>query len=104
MTSIQSGEIASAMPLPEKYRNQLLESHELAERLARRDTRRAWARVLGEIVLWTSLGLVGIALAWHTFDAQLGWVYWWTGAIVWVAGVSAAVITAYLRGEKRGDW
>jgi hypothetical protein len=92
------------MPLPEKYRQQLIESHEAAERKARRDTLLAWGRVLGEIVLWTLLGLVGIGLAWHTLDIQLGWVYWWSGAIVWVGGVSAAVVTSYRRGEKRGDW
>jgi hypothetical protein len=92
------------VPLPEKYRRQLIESHEAAERQARRDTRREWARVLGEIVLWTLLGLVGIGFAFHALDVELGWVYWWASAIVWVAGVSAAVITAYLRGQQRGDW
>lgn len=92
------------MPLPEKYLRQLIESHEAAERHARRDTRREWARVLGEIVLWTVLGLVGIGLAFHALDIQLGWVYWWAGAVVWAGGVSAAVLTAYRRGEDRGDW
>ena len=92
------------MPLPEKYRRQLIESYEAADRQARRDTWREWARVLGEIVLWTLLGLVGIGLAFHALDVELAWVYWWSGAVVWVAGVSTAVITAYLRGEDRGDW
>lgn len=63
-----------------------------------------WARVLGEIVAWTLVGLGGIGLAFHALDIQLGWVYWWAGAAVWVAGVSAAVIAAYVRGEDRGDW
>jgi hypothetical protein len=92
------------MPLPEEYQRQLIESYEAADREARRDRWRAWARVLGEIVVWTVLGLVGIGLAFHAVDVQLGWVYWWIGAVVWVAGVSTAVTTAYLRGEERGDW
>ena len=92
------------MPLPEKYIQQLIASHEAAERRARRDTWREWARVVGEIVLWTLVGLVGIAFAFHAVDVQLGWVYWWAGAVLWVAGVSTAVITAYRRGEERGDW
>jgi hypothetical protein len=92
------------MPLPEKYIQQLIASREAAERRARRDTWREWARVLGEIVLWTLVGLVGIAFAFHAVDVQLGWVYWWAGAVLWVAGVSTAVITAYVRGEERGDW
>jgi hypothetical protein len=92
------------MPLPERYLRELIERHEATERQARRDTWREWARVLAEIVLWTVLGLVGIGLAFHALDIELGWVYWWAGAVVWVAGVSAAVLTAYRRGEDRGDW
>jgi hypothetical protein len=31
-------------------------------------------------------------------------VYWLSGCIVWIGGVSAAVLSAYRRGEERGDW
>lgn len=92
------------MPLPEQYRQQLIESHEAAERKARIDTLREYARVIGEIILWTLLGLVGIGLAFHAIDEDIGWVWWWLGAVVWVAGVCVAVITAHRRGEERGDW
>jgi hypothetical protein len=92
------------MPLPEKYRRQLMESHEAAERVSRWDSWLAWARVLGEIVFWTLLGLLGFGFAFHTLDYHLGMVYWWAGSIVWVAGVSTAVLTGYRRGEERGDW
>jgi hypothetical protein len=92
------------MPLPEQYRRQLMESHAAAERESRWDAWREWARVLGEIVFWTLAGLGGIGLALHTFDYQLGRIYWWAGCIVWIAGVSAAVLSAYRRGEERGDW
>ena len=92
------------MPLPEKYLRQQIESHAAAEREARRDSRRAWIRVLGEIALWTLLGLGGFGLAFHTLDFELGMVYWWGGSIVWVAGVTVAVLSAHRRGEERGDW
>jgi len=92
------------MPLPEKYQRQLMERSEAAERESRWDAWRAMGRVVGEIMLWTMLGLVGIGFAFHTGDYRLGVVYWWTGAIVWVAGVSHAVLSAYRRGEERGDW
>ena len=92
------------MPLPEKYRRQLMERSEAAERESRWDSLRALGRVVGEITLWTVLGLVGIAFAFHTFDYSLGMVYWWSGAVVWVAGVSVTVLAAYRRGEERGDW
>ncbi len=92
------------MPLPEKYRRQQAERHRIAEAEARRDTRLAWLRVLGEIVFWTAAGLGCLGLAFHTFDFELAAVYWWTGCIVWTAGVSAAVLSAHRRGRERGDW
>ncbi len=92
------------MPLPEKYRRQLLETHAAAEREARWDVWRAMARVIGEIVLWTLLGLFGIGLALHTLDYELGKVYWLAGSVVWITGVSAAALSAYRRGSDRGDW
>lgn len=92
------------MPLPEQHYRQQIQDHEVAEREARRDSRRAWARVLGEIMLWTLLGLAGFGLAFHTFDFGLGMVYWWAGCVVWVGGVSTAVLSARRRGEERGDW
>ena len=81
-----------------------MERSDNAERQSRWDSWRAWARVAIEIMLWTVLGLAGIALAFHTNDERLGMVFWWAGSIVWVAGVSAAVLSAYRRGEERGDW
>jgi hypothetical protein len=92
------------MPLPEKYLRQQIEGRLLAEREARRDTRLAWVRAVGEIVLWTLAGLGCLGLALHTFDLQLGRVYWWMGCVVWIGGVSAAVLSAYRRGQERGVW
>jgi len=92
------------MPLPEKYLRQQIEGRRLAEREARRDTRLAWFRALGEIVFWTLAGLGCIGLAFHTFDIQLGKVYWWLGLVVWIVGVSTATVSAYRRGQERGDW
>lgn len=92
------------MPLPERYQKQLMETMEAAEREAKRASRREWARVLGEIVLWTSLGLLCLGMAFHARDEGIGWVWWWTGHVVWVAGDLWAVISAYRRGEDRGDW
>lgn len=92
------------MPIPERYYKELVEQHAQAERRAEQDKRREWIRVLAQIFLWTTLGLVGIALAFHAYDESLGWVYWWAGAFVWVAGWCVTTITAYLRGVRRGDW
>jgi hypothetical protein len=92
------------VPIPERYYAAMVARHEEAERRSRRDRVREWLRVLGEIFLWSSLGLIGLGLALHVLDVERGLVYWWAGAFVWVGGVSTSVITAYLRGVKRGDW
>lgn len=91
------------MPLPERYYKEQIERAAAAEGRATRDTRRGWARAIGEIVLWTTLGLFGLGLALHSTDEQRGWVYWWAGAFVWVAGVSTALFKAYRRAIRRGD-
>jgi hypothetical protein len=92
------------VPISERYYKEIIERHAEAERRAQRDTRREWLRVLAQIFLWTTLGLFGIGLAFHAFDEDRGWVYWWAGAFVWVAGWCVTMITAYLRGVRRGDW
>ena len=92
------------MPMPRKYLLEQIENRRVAERDARRVTRLAWVRVLGEILLWTLAGLGCIGLAFHTFDLQLGKAYWWAGCVVWVGGVTLAVSSAYRRGQERGDW
>jgi hypothetical protein len=91
------------VPTPERYYKEQIERAEEAERQATRDTRRGWGRAIGEVWLWTSLGLVGIAFAFHTSDVGRGWVYWWAGAFVWVAGVSTALFKAYRHAIRRGD-
>lgn len=92
------------MPLPEKYYQQLIERRAASEREARWDEWRELARVVGEITLWTSLGMALVFLAFWTADIQLGRIYWLLGCIVWIGGVSTAVLSAYRRGEERGDW
>lgn len=92
------------MPLPEKYLRQQIENHAAAEREARRVSRLAWLRVIGELAAWTLAGLTGIGMAWHSTNFGIGMAWWWAGATVWVGGVTTALLTAYRRGEKRGDW
>ena len=92
------------MPLPEKYRRQLIETHARAERDSRWDPWLSLARAIGEIALWTVLGASLIFLAFRAFDVELGRAYWLLGCSVWIGGVSFAVLSAYKRGEDRGDW
>jgi hypothetical protein len=64
----------------------------------------ALVRAVAEIVLWTTLGAALIFLAFYVSDVGLGRILWLLGCIVWIGGVSIAVLAAYRRGEERGDW
>ena len=92
------------MPLPDKYHRQLIETHARAEREARWDPWLELARAVGEITLWTVLGATLIFFAFLTFDVELGRIFWLAGCMVWIGGVSFAVLGAYRRGVERGDW
>jgi hypothetical protein len=92
------------MPIPQEYRDALVEKHERSEREARRDTRREMARTLGMILFWTVCGLGMIGMAFHSTDATIGRAWFIGGHVVWIAGVASALHGAYRRGEQRGDW
>jgi hypothetical protein len=92
------------MPLPDKYYRQLIETHAAAEHEARWDGLRAWGRAIGELVLWTLLGMALVFMAFHTNGVAIGRVYWLIGCIVWIGGVAKATLGAYRRGEQQALW
>lgn len=92
------------MPLPEKYQRQLIETNAAAEREARWDAAMAWGRAIGEIVLWTGLGMALVFMAFHVNGVDVGRIYWLIGCIVWIGGVAKATLGAYRRGLDKGLW
>ncbi len=92
------------MPMPQEYRDALIEKHERAEGEARRDTRREMIRVMLTIAGWVACGVGLLGMALHVSDRQVGMVFWWGGHAVWIGGVASAIHSAYRRGEARGDW
>ncbi len=92
------------MPLPDEYRDQLIASHTDAEMHARHETRRDLLRTAGHLAFWVLCGLTLFGFAFHTRDHTIGMMFWWAAHAVWIAGVSGALLAAYRRGEKRGDW
>ena len=92
------------MPLPEKYRQQLLDTHARALRESRWDGLRTWARAVAEITLWTLLGMALVYMSFRTLGVELGRIYWLAGCIVWIGGVAKAVLGAYRRGLEDGLW
>jgi hypothetical protein len=92
------------MPMPQEYRDALVEKHTRAEREARRDTRREMLRVVALIAFWVACGLGLIGMALHVTDRAIGMAFWYGGHAVWIGGVASAIHWAYRRGEQRGDW
>ena len=77
---------------------------ELASRQADRDQWLALLRVCAEMVGWTVAGLVLAGFALHVSDVQTGRILLYAGMVVNIGGVTAAIASAYIRGEQRGDW
>ncbi len=80
-----------------------------AERLAaQREVERAarrgvWLALLG-CVASCAAGMLILAFAFLTKDRQLGFVFFWSGLTLGYAGMAYSLLSAYRRGEARGDW
>lgn len=75
-----------------------------AEREASRSYRWELLRVCVECLASALLGLACMAYALHTTDRGIGAIAWWGGLVVGYGGITIALASAYLRGERRGDW
>ena len=75
-----------------------------AEREARRATRWELLLAMLECVAACLLGLVIMFFAWKVNDPVLGKAFLWGGMAIGYAGMAYALLSAYRRGEERGDW
>jgi hypothetical protein len=75
-----------------------------AERLVSRGYRRELLRVCAECLASAFLGLGCIAYALHTTDRGIGTIALWGGLVVGYSGIALSLGSAYVRGERRGDW
>ena len=92
------------MPIPRKSYHEMIARSEAAHRAAQRETVRDLLRTCGHMVFWVIAGWLLIGLSAYTTREALGWVLYWAGFAVWIPGVLFALLAAYRRGEKRGDW
>jgi hypothetical protein len=75
-----------------------------SERQVARGYRRELARVCAECLGSVFLGLVCLGYALHTTDRGTGAIAFWGGLVVGYSGIVFSLASAYLRGERRGDW
>jgi len=66
--------------------------------------RRDMFRSALECAVSCAVGMLGIGLAVHVHDPATGMIFWWGGLVVGYSGMAVSLVTAYRRGETRGDW
>ncbi len=93
-----------AMPLPRPLLEEMAARRCQERELAERDRRRDMVRTALACVGWCALGLFCIAWAFHTTDEAYGRVAFLAGIAIGNGGVIATLLSAYRRGERRGDW
>jgi uncharacterized membrane protein HdeD (DUF308 family) len=76
----------------------------IAEREAQREARRAmWKALLG-CVASCAAGMFILFFAFWTNDRQLGMIFFWSGMLLGYGGMAYSLLSAYRKGEERGDW
>jgi hypothetical protein len=100
---------APHVPPPRRpTRQELLEAMAVARRreaeVADRIRRRDLVRTALECVAWCAAGLFSMGWAFHTTDEFAGRVAFLVGVGAGNAGILFALLSAYRRGERRGDW
>lgn len=75
-----------------------------SEREVARGYRRELARVCAECLTSAFLGLFCMAYALHTTDRDIGAIAFLGGLVVGYSGITLSLASAYVRGERRGDW
>ena len=92
------------MPLPEDLREELALRYARAEEEANRVKVRDLARTALMCLFWCAAGLFLLSYSVHTTSMTYGRIAFWAGLGIGNGGIIHALATAYLRGEKRGDW
>lgn len=82
----------------------MAEAHLRQAAAAERDRRRDFVRTALECIVCSWLGILLVGWALHTTDATYGRVAFWGGLAVGNGGNVFALLSAYRRGERRGDW
>lgn len=92
------------MPLPDHVLEELGRRRLAEQREAERIRHRDFARTIVQCFFWMTVGLAMIAWALHTTDEQLGSMSFYAGILIGNGGICWTLASAYVRGERRGDW
>jgi hypothetical protein len=98
------GRITPRSPLLQAELERIAEERLAAADEADRAMRWELARVCLECLGSCLLGMLSIGVALHTTDLAVGQIAFWGGMLLGTVGVFLSVLSAYRRGEQRGDW
>jgi hypothetical protein len=92
------------MPVNKKLYEEMQEKREAEHRVAERDRRRALVRTCLFCIMWSVLGLICYAFAFHTTDMGWAQIYQDGAYVITYGGITFTLARAYKKGEDRGDW
>lgn len=92
------------MPLPEELLEQMAARNRAAESRARWDMRTDAVLTALTCLFFSACGIAMIGFALHTTDIWMGRAFFWGGIALGNSGIIFALLAAYRRGERRGDW
>ena len=103
MVSRMTSLVARSPRLQAEYERMARERLE-AERDSARVRLLEFFRVSLECIGSCALGMLGIAIALHSTDHEIGMIFWWGGLVAGYSGMCVSLLAGYLRAEKRGVW
>ena len=92
------------MPLPDDVLDELDVRHRGEREAAEGDTWRDLARTGLLCLVWSAVGIVPILWSAHTTSVAYGRIAFFFGIAAGNGGIIATLLSAYRRGESRGDW
>ena len=92
------------MPIPRDIMEQLVAKRAAEHSAAQRDKVRDLALTAVQCLVWGALGIFLILLGAHLTDHVYSRVTFFAGIAVGNGGILFALLAAYRRGERRGDW
>ncbi|MEO7084326.1 MAG: hypothetical protein ABI442_17165 [Gemmatimonadaceae bacterium] len=75
-----------------------------AERQIQRTYRWELFRVCIECLTGAAIGAVCMGFGLHVTGRDVGEIFWWGGMLLGYVLITISLMTAYQRGEERGDW
>lgn len=92
------------MPLPRELLEEMAAKRQVEHVEAERDKRRDYVRVALTCLFWSAVGTFCMLWSAHTTDMTYARIAFIGGQAIGYGGIAYTLLSAYRRGEQRGDW